>query len=180
MISGMKVPGSSSPTKLAISAGVGCLLISSPFLLLTIVHVPRLQTSGCGVGAILWENCLRLLVFFIPSVCGLTIVVLAEKRLRTGPENEVWRESEVELLRRRIGHPVWSLFNWLLIVAWLGYLVRGVSSHGAPLFWSLMIPAQMISRLKMMVRPKRVAGGGELQDWRNFKPIQSEHWGEPR
>jgi hypothetical protein len=108
----------------------------------------------------------------------MTISMVAEKRLRRGFKNDVWQESEVELLRRRLVHPAWSILVALTLVTWFVHAV--VASHGLLGFGTLMFPMQTISRLKMMVGSKQVARGGVLQDWRNFKPIQSEHWGEPR
>ena len=176
----MKTPVSTSPMRLASWVGVGCALAIAPFAVTTFLHVPRLPVSGCGlVGSIFWANRLRLLVFFVPFAVGMSISMVAERRLRRGFEGEQWQEPEVEMLRRRMNHPMWSIFVWLPIVAWLGYAFESSMVHGMPLFWATMVPAQTISRLKMMVRPKRVRDG-ILQDWRSFKPIQSEHWGESR
>ena len=85
----------------------------------------------------------------------------------------------MEPLRKVLACPVWTVISVIPLVALIGYGVTSNVSHGLPLFWTLMVPAQMISRVRVMVKPKRVPGGG-LQDWRSFKPIQSEHWGEPR
>jgi|SRR5579871_1593105 len=176
----MKVSVSSSPARLACWSGVGSVLTAIPFLIGTVFHVPRLPTPGCGPEMIFWADRLRFLVFLVPFACGITISILAEKRLRRGLKNETWQESVVELLRRRINHPVWSVFAYLPLLAWFGYAFQSKLFHGTPLFWFLMAPTQTISRLRMMLRPKQVAGDRVLPDWRNFKPIQSEHWGEPR
>ena len=46
------------------------------------------------------------------------------------------------------------------------------------LFYLLFFPTQMVTEMRQMLAP-RVERTGGLGDWRNFKPIQSAHWGEP-
>jgi hypothetical protein len=173
----MKTPVSTSPMRLALWVGAGCVLAMTPFVPGVLVHVPRLPASGYGLGAILWADRLRLLVFFVPFAIGMTVSTIAESRLRRGIDNELWQESEVELFRGRMAHPVWNVFAGLVLMAWLGYAFTANFLHGT-WFWCLMVPMQSISRLRMMARPQRVSEGGGLKDWRNFNPIQSEHWGE--
>jgi hypothetical protein len=177
MISGMKMPGSTSPMRLASRALIGGAVTVISFLLL-ILPIPLLRVDHC-VELFSSKNLLRLTVVLIPLLSGLAVSLMAERQLRRGIDNEEWQERELGPLRKVLAHPVWTVISVIPLVALLGYGVTSNLSHGLSLFWSLMIPAQTISRLRVMVKPKRVAGGA-LQDWRSFKPIQSEHWGEPR
>jgi hypothetical protein len=173
----MKMLGSSSPLRLACWAGIGTAVMVIPFLLLVLLN-PLLRINHC-VELLSSKNLLRLTVVLIPLLSGVAVSLMAERRLRRGIDNEEWQERELEPLREVLAYPVWTVMGVIPLVVLIGYGVTANVSHGMPLFSSLMLPVQMISRLRVMVKPKRVAGGG-LQDWRSFKPIQSEHWGEPR
>jgi hypothetical protein len=173
----MKMLGSSSPMRLASRALIGGAVMVIPFLLLMLLN-PLLRIDHC-VDLFSSKNLLRLSVVLIPLLSGLAVSLMAERRLRRGIDNEEWEERDLEPLRKVLAYPVWTVISVIPLVVLIGYGVTSNVSRGLPLFWSLMIPTQTISRLRVMVKPKRVAGGG-LQDWRSFKPIRSEHWGEPR
>jgi hypothetical protein len=176
MISGMKLLGS-SPMRLACRAAIGSAVTVIPFPLL-VLQSKLLHIDYC-VGLFSSKNLLRLAVVLVPFISGLTVSLMAERRLRRGIDNEECHERDLEPLREVLDHPGWTVISVVALVALIGYGVTSNPSHGLPLFWTLMIPAQMISRLRVMVKPKMIPGGG-LQDWRNFKPVQSEHWGEAR
>jgi hypothetical protein len=175
MIFGMNVPESSSPKRLACWAGVGSALVASS-ILTVFMPIPRLSGADDSAWAFLWKDLLRLLACFVPFLIGIVILSRAERRLSRGIKNDLWTDEELEPLRRRLAHPAWTIVSLLFIAAFIG---NAIVYGGFTLVWALIVPVQQISRLRMMLKTKQVAGGG-LQDWRNFKPIQSEHWGESR
>jgi hypothetical protein len=165
--------------RLAYLVLIGGALASSGFLLL-LLPVPQLFVSDHGARTLLSKNLLRGIVCFVPFCCGVSISLLAGRRLKRGIDSDVWTEAELAPLRTRLDDPAWTVLILLFFAAYIGSAFATDISHGTGLRGVLMIFILLISQLKTIVRPKRVAGGGQLQDWRNFKPIQSEHWGEPR
>ena len=164
--------------RLACWAAAGSSGMAISFLLL-ILPITLLRIDHC-IGLFSSKNLLRLTIVLTPLVSGLAVSLMAERRLRRGIDNEEWQERELVPLRKVLDHPAWTVIGVIPLVALIGYGMTSKVFHGSALFWGLMAPVQTISRLRMMVKPKGVAGVGVLQDWRSFKPIQSEHWGKSR
>jgi hypothetical protein len=168
----MKMPGSSSPMRLACWAVIGSVVMIGSILM---VLLPTSQLLDHSV----WKNLLRFIVSLVPFGFGLAISSLAEKQLRQGIENDLWREEELQPLRRWLGHPALMAALFVPPVVWLGYVISADSFRGSSLLWGLIFPTQSVSRLKTIVMPPRVEGL-MFQDGGDFKPIRSEHWGASR
>jgi hypothetical protein len=69
MIFGMKMPGSTSPMRLANRALIGGAVMVIPFLLL-VLPIPLLRKDHC-VKLFSSKNLLRLIVFLVPFLSGL-------------------------------------------------------------------------------------------------------------
>ncbi|WP_158793428.1 hypothetical protein [Granulicella sp. L60] len=176
----MKELTQTSPMRLAGWVGAGSLLWASAFLL-GFTHAPCKPIGFCGEGAALWGG--RLLVF-LGLACllgGFALVFWAERKLKLGMKEGVWSEAELEPLRRRLDHPVWG---WLGVVGMIGVVaVLVLYARGSvhlPLFYLLLFPFQNFNRVKQIVKraQNEGVGAGALRDWRSFRPIRSEHWGE--
>jgi len=173
MISGMKIPDQSSPTRLACRAGIGSGMMIGSILT---VFLPTPQLLDHRV----LKNLVRFIVYLIPFGFGLTISLRAEKQLRQGIKNDLWPAEELEPLRRWLAHPALMAALFIAPAVWLGYVISSDNLRGSSLLWCLMIPMQLVLRLKTIVMPLRANEGVMFPDGRDFKPIQSEHWGESR
>lgn len=155
-------------------------MLAASTWLLVFVHVPRLPASGHGLGAILWEYRLRIIVCFAPLVSGILISSHAEKRLKQGAMNDVWSEAELAPVRGLLASPIWNWMIWIMsttyVIGWI-FIFRSGHFVGMGFLYLLVMPGQMVMRLKRIVALPVEKGGG-LRDWRSFQPIQSEHWGE--
>jgi hypothetical protein len=102
------------------------------------------------------------------------IIFMAERQLR----NQAWTEEELGPLRRLLDHPAW---NVLLLIPFFVLLImlsiRRLDHHIVPWVF-LILPSQTVMRLQQIVKPK--VSSERLLAGRNFAPIHSEHWGEPR
>jgi hypothetical protein len=126
-----------------------------------------------------------LFVSFALMAWGVVVGLLAQKRLKSGIDNEVWNEDELKALRLWINRP---RVTTIVLIIWIacgaaclaGWLFRG-SGHSSVLFIlffnSLYVPAMTFANVKMLLSPPLKRYG---VDWSGMKPIHSEHWGEGR
>ena len=154
--------------------------IATSACLLTFLPIHRSPVAGCecGFGAMLWAARLWLLAFLTPATVGLVILWRAEQRLKQGMENDSWSDIELGPVRGLLLSPFWKLGAGAVIV--IGMLSLAVQGHHIGFFPLLLLPDQVVMRLSQLVmRPKP-----RSEAWwtmaSNFKPIQSEHWGEPK
>ena len=155
----MKMPGSASPMGLACWAGVDSLLSGSTVLIAAIYRSA-------------WT--------FVPFFVGGAIFLLAQRRLISSINNDVWTDTELEPLRRRSAHPAWIV---LFVLAFAALIICDIVTNlhrGAFTLWALLLPLQMMQYLQAMVKPSHFDGDGGLLNLRNSSPIQSEHWGGSR
>jgi hypothetical protein len=159
MIFGMKMPGSTSPMRLASLAGVGSLITGSA---LPIAAISR------SVWAI------------VPFFVGVAIFYLAKRQLERGVDKDLWTDAELEPLRRRAAHPAWMV---LFLLAFAAFIVCDIVTdfhRGSYLVWGLLFPLQMMLYLKTILKLPRPEGDGGLLKLQNSSPIRSERWGESR
>jgi hypothetical protein len=173
------VDGKPNPKLLVTWAIVGAVIATSTWFL-SFVHIPRLPTNGSGFWAVLWMNRLRFIAFFAPFAIGVTVSLLAERRLKRGLQDEIWSEAQLEPMLTLVAKPIWSWTGWLLFgAAAVSVIFSARTAHtGGSLFYILLYPIQTAMRIRQLVTPKIQSTGG-LKDWQNFKPIRSEHWGQP-
>ena len=163
-----------SPMMYASCTWVGSLLVLGVFTQV-LVDVLRM-VGGHGTGGPFRSDRLGLVGFLVAFLCGAGISLMAERRLRNGVRDQVWTEEELEPLRRRFDHPAWTVLAWVPSV--MLFVVFFNRQHLASLCLMLILPLQTGHRLRQIL--EREVGSGSPAEWRSFKPIQSEHWGEPR
>jgi hypothetical protein len=179
-MAGMKELAQTSPMRLAGWVGAGSLLSASVFAL-GFVHAPCKPVGFCGEGAALWGGRLFLFLGLACLLGGSALAFWAVGRLRRGMKEGAWSDAELAPLRKRLDHPVWG---WLGVAGMVGIvavlILYARGSLHLPLFYLLIFPFQSFSRVKQIVKHAQNdgAGSGILRDWRNFKPLRSEHWGE--
>jgi hypothetical protein len=115
---------------------------------------------------------------FVPFFVGGVIFLLAQRRLKSSINNDVWTDTELEPLRKRSVHPAWMILFLLTIVAWIVCGIVTDLHRETDLLWGLLLPLQMMLPVQAMLRPARSGGDGGLLNLRNSSPIRSEHWGE--
>jgi hypothetical protein len=159
MIFGMKMPGSTSPMRLAGWAGVGSLIAGSAILIVTISRSA-------------WA--------FAPLFLGLAIFYPAQRQLKLGVDKDLWTDAELEPLRRRVAHPAWML---VFLGAFAALIICDIVtnlSRGTYFIWALLFPLQMMLSLKTTLKLRPPEGDGGLLKLQNSGPIRSEHWGNSR
>jgi O-antigen ligase len=159
MIFVMKMPGSTSPMRLACLAGVGSLMAGSAFLIITISRSA-------------WS--------FVPLFVGLTIFYLAQRQLKLGVDKDLWTDAELELLRRRAAHPAWMALFLLGVAAFIACNIVTDFHRGSYLVWAMLFPLQTMLYLKTILKLSPPEGDGGLLKLQTANPIRSEHWGESR
>jgi hypothetical protein len=169
-----------NPKLLVTWAIAGALLAASTWFL-SFIPVPRLHANGCGFGDVLWMNRLRFLVFFLPFAIGIAVSLSAERRFNRGFLNGIWSEAQLEPVRALLAKPVWSTTAAVLAVAIVVEVIYSAkTSHlgGGAFIYLLLFPNQTATRIRQLITPKVQTTSG-LIGWHNFKPIQSDQWGQP-
>jgi hypothetical protein len=159
------------PTRWAAFAGLGSLLMVSPALF-ALLKLPHFSAHDIGSGTV-WPRRLILFGFLV----GLGIAITAVIKLRDGMKKDVWTNSELEALRRRVRNPVWSVISVGLFILGIGFVVTDRGSEHAGLFCFLIAPFQVLSNLVSATRPTT-----NTQDRINLNgssAMRSEHWGDP-
>lgn len=166
-----------NPKRLVTWAIAGTFLASSTWLL-SFVSIPLLSTKGCGVWDVLWSYSLRFVAYFAPFTIGFSICWLAERRFKRDFLDNVWSEAELEPVKTLVANPIWTRIGVILAaIAVLSLIFSLRTDHPRTLFYVLLLPAQTVQRIRQLVTP-RVKSTGGLIDFRSFKPIHSDHWGQ--
>lgn len=167
-----------SPRSLAILAIAGAGLAGSTWFL-SFVPIPKLLPVGCGFGAMLWADRLRIAAFLLPFALGIAISIKAEMRFNSGFRNFQWTEAEMASTKSLVTQPYWAWSAFLLLfVAILSMVVDRHVRNGS-MIYMLILPAQTATRLRQLIAPVTPPNSA-LVDLHNLQPIQSEHWGESR
>jgi hypothetical protein len=173
----------SRPRTLTLLALAGaCFAASAWFLSYT--PIPRLHASGCGFWAEVWSNRLRFLIVLGLPAIGLVFSLRAENKLRVSLMDDQWTAAELDSARALISLRFWRPAGWVLLSAMVAALFyqllhfppRHADSH-LLFIYVLCLPGLTAVRIRQMLIPSPTSQNG-LQDWQNFKPIQSEHWGQ--
>jgi hypothetical protein len=159
------------PTRWAALAALGSLLIVSPALL-ALLKLAHFSPDDAGLGTV-WPR--RLLLF--GCLVGLGMATTAVIKLRDGIKKDVWTESELEALRRRVRNPVWSVISVGLFILGIGFVVTDHGFGHAGLFCFLIAPFQML--LNVVNATRRAANTQDRIDLNGSAVMRSEHWGEP-
>ena len=118
----------------------------------------------------------RLSFFLAAVLTGMVLWILAGERLKRQYRAGLWSEEELASTRALLARPIWVWMTGTILVA--GILVALVTKHQATLIYLTIVPLNAISSMKTALAPPKQKTGG-LVDWKNFKPIHSDHWGEP-
>jgi hypothetical protein len=154
-------------------ACIGATIFFVPFL-----PLPHIQVSAAGRWASAWANRLRLGMILVPAVTGLLLWYVADRRFRKGFADGIWSEAELESVLTMLRSSAWVwLFSVLSTIAIL--LVSFDEARHGIFLCAVTFPMNVVTSLRRLLSP-RVEKKGGLGDWRNFKRLQSEHWGEAR
>ena len=168
-----------NPVRLASLAIAGAFLAASSWFL-NFLPIHRVHDPCLGLWATMWANRLTFVTLAFPFLSGLWLMFWAEKRLKKGFVDDVWNDAELAPVRSLLEKPIWMWSTVLLMVGCVLQMILFSNAHGGgAFFYVLALPLQTVGRTKQLVAPPKVAAGG-LKDWRSFKPIRSEHWGERR
>jgi hypothetical protein len=166
-----------TPLRIVHLSLVGSMLT---FLALGLVYLPYPQLlDHHGMLALLWSARWALLVPAIPFGCGVTLMIRNQSRLTTGVIRGVWTEEQLEAAR------LWVNQAWLnrllvglsLLVIVLSAVPSSVHPRGFIGIYAFALILNPLTHLRATLsKPARRVG---LIDFGSFKPIQSDHWGQP-
>jgi hypothetical protein len=112
----------------------------------------------------------RALAFGIPAFVGLAAYLWGMKRLN----EEIWSEEEVAPVLALLENPFSKCATWILaFAALLPFAFHGRTAGSG----MLLLPCYAAIGMRQLLAPRKRRDNG-LRDWRSFKPLQSEHWGE--
>ena len=162
------------PKRLALWSIFGATLVASTFFLslLPFLH----DGPSVGFFHLPREKWLHLLALFSPAAIGGTIWFLADKRFKRGYASYLWSDLELEPVRSLLAEEYWAWGS--VAVFFLAVLAVSFTSHGGGLIYLVTCPGTAASSMKRLLTPPVKRTGG-LAEWRSFKPIHSDHWGEP-
>ena len=167
-----------SPVYFARVAIAGASLAASTWFL-AFAPISRSCTAGCGFWGFISGNWLRMLVLITPLAAGLPISLWAEGQMKNGYLDEKWSEAELAPARNLLLSPVWKWLNLsILALIFLGFVFRSRIGNAFAFSYLILAPFLTVMRMRQMLTP-RAEYEGALRDWRNFKPLQSDHWGGP-
>ena len=165
------------PVQLVVIAVSGAFVAASTWLI-PLLPLPHVHGSCLGLWQSIWANRLLFLAMVVPFVGGIAPMLWAERRLKRGLLDDAWLEDELTGARSMLDRPGWGRASVVLFLACLFVVVTKDGGHSAFFyFYLLMMPTQVVYRMRQMIALPTVAGIG-MQDWQNFKPIRSEHWGD--
>ncbi len=174
----MKEQRQSPSTYVLASVAGGLIAASAWFVSFAHLGQQALRDGGFWLGV--WNDRLRYLAVAIPLLVGIPFAFWAQRRLRRGLLDDVWTEAELTRARRLFVKPIWRWANYTVFVAallLLFFLAPRHSYQGA-FFYLLFLPTHLMFEMRQMLAPRGEHAGG-LGDWRDAKPLRSEHWGEP-
>ena len=162
-----------NPKRLALWAVAGATLVACAFFI-SLLPFPHPKPVD-GFWAKQWENRLHLLALFAPVCVGGTIWFLADKRLKRGYADGLWSDAELAPARDLLAEEYWTWTSVALFVV----AVPAVAfiPHGGGLIYLVTCPASAASSLRRLLAPP-IERTGDLIDWKNSKPLHSDHWGE--
>ena len=159
---------------------IGGMSLAASTWFLFFIPLLRWQAADCVCSTFFRINWLRILVALAPLAIGLSASIWAEKRLNEGFRAEVWSDEEITLVRTLLAKPVWNWLSYALIgVCLLSFIFRHRGGDATLFLYLLAMPSLTVARIRQLLTPhlKRNAGLPIWQDWHEFKPIQSDHWG---
>lgn len=162
-----------TPMQLGHRVVVGLSIFVLGFLPYVLIKVTRLGDEGQS-HAITWT---LLIAEFALLAGGAAIAILAEKKLKSGINDEVWQEDELKALLLWLNRRVVTIAVWIPIVGWFASIIAFRRWDAGVIVAGVILPMLAISRIKDRLRqPLRT----QLQGPFTSKPLHSEHWGEGR
>ena len=118
-----------------------------------------------------------VVLVLLPLVIAFVVSFTAASRLDTGVRLQQWPDAEVESARIMAASRPCMLLLLGCILAYLAIAFWSLWEHTyhANAATILLLPIMTISRLQTILRPPRATA--PPIDWREVKPIQSDHWG---
>lgn len=154
-----------NPKHLALWAIAGASLASSTFLA---TFLPK---------QILESLTYRYEVLLTPFVLGLLVWFLAQRRLSRGYIEGLWSDPELSPVRAFLTNPLWP---WTLAGVFLAALIAlAFTKHSGALIYVTTLPMHALAVMRRLLVPTAEHSPSVLLDSSNFKPLHSDHWGEP-
>ena len=155
------------PKRLALQSIAGATLAASAFLvpLLPLAHG---RTAGVTM---FWP---ALIALFAPMAVGGTIWYRTYQRLSHAYRDDLWTEAELAPVRSLLAREYWT---WMSLCLFAGALaILAFTRHGGPFIYLTTLPMNAVGSIRRLLKPP-VEHIGVLLDWREVKPIHSDHWG---
>jgi len=172
-----------SPVHLAYSAIGGATLAASTWFV-PFLPVMQHEVRGHGLLLLLWSDRLEIFLFLAPLVLGGLIWWKAYGRFRDTYLADVWNEEELASVRALFEHPFWKVAGLGVVLACVAFIVfismdfgHHTHSPNGAMSYLLTLPLSAVSQMKRLIAPPTSARG-PMGLWKDFKPIQSDHWGE--
>ena len=164
-----------NPKHLAVWAIAGATVAACTFFV-PLLPIPHLYEPPCATFWVhQWANRFRTLALLGIFFSGATLWLSAERLLKRGYASNVWDDAELTPVRTLVAQPYWL---WVTISF---FVIAGASvcftSHGSTFIYLAMLPSNAITSIRRLLTPPTERKGGRI-DWKNFKPIHSEHWGQ--
>ena len=158
----MKRLATLSPSQLVWLSIAGGLIASTSFFALTPVSQGAFGT--------------HLLISLALLASGFTLNLKANSSLKDGIANQQWSPKQIDPLRSRIDSPIVFVPAFSLLLTW--FIMFLVFPHGRirVTAYSFYVLGQTL--LQLVYACRETAKPADPLEWQNFKPIQSEHWGQ--
>ena len=116
--------------------------------------------------------------FLCLAALSFAIWLSADWRLSRGIRDGIWQESDLTPLRTLLGRREIGAIVWIPAAVWLVFLVVA-HNPWREIGWAgcYLVPLQVLWQLRVLLAPRRET---KLRERPAYKPLQSEHWGEPR
>jgi len=117
----------------------------------------------------------HLLISLALLACGFTLSIKANSALKDGIANQHWSPEQIDPLRSRVDSPIVFVPAFSLLLTW--FILFLVFPHGRihGTAYSFYLLGQTL--LQLVYACREPAKPANPLEWQNFKPIQSEHWG---
>jgi hypothetical protein len=118
-----------------------------------------------------------VLFSFGALVLGLIGTLIAESSLRNGIKSERWPDALLDVPRKVVAHPAFSVLPYLLIIASFVDIIYSYSRSGNfSGAWVFLYPAMSLTRVSSALHPRQT-NADHRSRMDPPKPLQSEHWG---
>jgi len=106
---------------------------------------------------------------------GFTVSMLSARRLKSSHRLGAWTDEALAPTRALLASPVWAWLGISMLVA--GLLIVCLNRHSGVFIYIATLPLTVVSDLHRALAPA-TQRERQFVDWKSFKPLHSDHWGE--